>query len=139
QIQQMRMPRLQYEIRVPEQMKDCMIPRLSLQPIVENAIVHGIELKPGVGMINITGFLESRLFNIVVDDNGSGLQEACIRELGSRLRLPLESDAGYGLWNTNQRLQLMFGKGSGIALEPSPLGGLRVRLFWEMTALEEEG
>ena len=129
-IQRMRMPRMKYDIHIPEEMKDCAVPRLFLQPIVENAVIHGIELKPGEVTILVSGSCQSDRYTITVDDNGVGLSDAQIREIENRLHLPLESDIGYGLWNTQHRLQLMFGKTSGIAFSQSPLGGLRVTIQW---------
>jgi len=130
EIYRMRMTRLAYALDVPDGMGDFIVPRLFLQPIVENAIVHGIEKKPGEAEIRISGSWENGVCVLVVDDNGAGLPEDRITELQSRISAAEESDRGYGLWNTYHRLQLMYGKSSGLELSPSPLGGLRVRIFW---------
>lgn len=138
-IQQMRMSRLRFEINIPEVMENLVIPRLSIQPIVENAVIHGIEMKPGEVMIRIEGSFTDRMFSLTIDDDGVGLSEAQIRELETRLRLPLETEVSYGLWNTYHRLQLMFGKTSTIEFARSPLGGLRVKLHWENSVQVEGG
>jgi Predicted signal transduction protein with a C-terminal ATPase domain len=137
-IQRMRMPRLRFLIDIPEAVEGITIPRLSIQPIVENAVVHGIELKPGEAEIRITGSMEEGFCYLLVDDNGAGLPEERIQAMDKSMRLTTESDIGYGLWNVSQRLQLMFGPSAGVRFSPSPLGGLRVGLAWPTPGSESE-
>ncbi|CAM4110852.1 histidine kinase [Paenibacillus alkaliterrae] len=129
-IHNLRLKRLHYEINMPEEMLELSVPRLLLQPIVENAIVHGIENKPGDGLILITGHLVDGLCEIVVDDNGTGLTDKALARLQQQLGLPMEAAAGCGVWNVHQRLHFVFGAGAGLRLAHSTLGGLRVTLTW---------
>nr|WP_245363326.1 sensor histidine kinase [Cohnella thailandensis] len=137
-IQRMRMPRLRFSIDVPETMEEMIVPKLTIQPVVENAVLHGIELKPGEAEIRITGSMEQGFCYLHVDDNGTGLPEERIQAMDKSMRLTTESDIGYGLWNVSQRLQLMFGPSAGVCFSPSPLGGLRVRLAWPTPGSESE-
>lgn len=133
-IHNLRLQRLHYEIDVPEAMLELPLPRLLLQPIVENAIVHGIENKPGDGIIRITGCLYQDTCEIVVDDNGIGLTDEAFASLERQLSLPIETASGFGVWNVHQRLHYVFGEGAGLRLSRSPLGGLRVTLMWRRDA-----
>ncbi|QJC51546.1 histidine kinase [Paenibacillus albicereus] len=127
-IHAMKMHRLHYEIDMPDELLSMTLPRLLLQPIVENAIVHGIERKPGTGRIRITGARKDGMTEIIVDDNGAGLDPDRLMLLSAKLQKMIEEDMGCGLWNIRQRLVHQFGAGSDLSLEPSPLGGLRVAI-----------
>lgn len=129
-IHNLRLRRLSSEIDIPEAMMDLSIPRLLLQPIVENAIVHGIDNKPGEGLIRIAGSVSETGCQIVVDDNGPGMTDEAIDVMEQQLALPQEAAAGFGIWNVHQRLRYVFGEDAGLKLSHSPLGGLRVTLTW---------
>ncbi|WP_409342681.1 sensor histidine kinase [Paenibacillus sp. MBLB4367] len=129
-IHNLRLQRLHYEIDVPEAMQELPLPRLLLQPIVENAIVHGIDNKPGDGLIRITGSMYDDSCEIVVDDNGAGMSDEALAGLEQQLALPVEATAGFGVWNVHKRLHYAFGESSGLRLSHSPLGGIRVTLTW---------
>ncbi|QJD81981.1 sensor histidine kinase [Cohnella herbarum] len=130
-IQNLRIQRFHCEIDIPERMNGLSIPRLLLQPIVENAIVHGVEKQTGFGIIQITGEQEGRICKIIVEDNGAGMDPEALSELQSKLLLPMEDDMGCGMWNVNQRLIHLYKGGSGLRLSRSELGGMRVELVWE--------
>ncbi|CAG7652325.1 hypothetical protein PAESOLCIP111_06503 [Paenibacillus solanacearum] len=130
-IQNLRMQRLYYEIDVPEAMLDLKIPRLMVQPIVENAIVHGIEHQPGECLILISGTSKDGRYRLVVEDNGAGMTEEAMKELRGKLALPMDRHMGTGVWNVHQRLQYAYGAEAGLLLEASPLGGMRMTLVWQ--------
>ena len=130
EIQSLRMSRFHYEIRIPDAMLSLQIPRLILQPVVENAVVHGIEPKIGVGHICITGKRDGYNMEITVEDDGVGVSEEKLRELTQQLTMPMDSHMGYGIWNVNQRLALRYGEGAGVRYSRSETGGLIVRLVW---------
>lgn len=128
----LRLERLDYRIEVPPEMLREPIMRLTLQPVVENAIEHGIEPKPGQGTIRISGFREAGWNLLAVEDSGCGLDKEALLDLLESLERPMDADTGCGLWNVHQRLRSRFGPGAGIALEKSEeLGGLRVVLRWK--------
>ncbi|MFD0714170.1 sensor histidine kinase [Paenibacillus sp. GCM10027626] len=130
QIQNMRMKRITYETMIPEEMNRLIIPRLLLQPIVENAVIHGIEPKEGAGIIAIKGIVLEREYRIVIEDDGVGLDEAAMRELNESLDYREEQvRRSMGLWNVNQRLKLTYGKHSGLFLYRVPGGGVRAELI----------
>lgn len=105
--------RFDYEILLDSQeLMECLIPRLSVEPIVENAVVHGIEgsLHRGRVVVSISREGEDLLFQIA--DNGTGF------DVGALAVDPTPSGKGHriGIRNTDKRLKLMFGEGCGLML-----------------------
>lgn len=129
-IHTLRMERIQYHISIPDEMLKEKFLRLTLQPIVENAIVHGIEPKMGEGFICITGKKEGDQNQLIVEDNGLGLGSEQLAALKEQLSSSVNKGENYGIWNVRQRLLLQYGKSSGIKVTSSKSGGLRVSLFW---------
>ncbi|RKP54084.1 sensor histidine kinase [Cohnella endophytica] len=130
EIQKLRRNRLDFTVELPPRLRKIEIPPLVIQPLVENAVLHGIEEKSGEGIIQIGVSEEEGWFRIVVEDNGKGLNEEGRINLARELEEPMSEKTGCGLWNVNQRLQLRYGEGAGIEIGPSELGGLRVVLNW---------
>ena len=117
-IQQMRYQDiLQYEICVPEELNHCQIPKITLQPLVENALYHGIKNKRGKGMIRIEGELDGEDCILLITDNGKGMTPERLEQVrkGIRNRKARETDI-YGLYNVNERIRLNFGENYGITI-----------------------
>ncbi|MBC8080856.1 MAG: histidine kinase [Gorillibacterium sp.] len=127
-IQNLQTQRLEYDLQVPEHMLALEVPRLTLQPIIENSIKHGIEKKRGTSSIHIHGYEDEEFHIIVIKDNGLGMETNDIDQLRRNLSLPLDDEMGCGLWNVHQRLLYHFGEGSGLFFEEVPTGGLRVTI-----------
>ncbi|MFC4811767.1 cache domain-containing sensor histidine kinase [Paenibacillus sp. GCM10023250] len=136
EIQQMRMKRFEYEIDVPEEMMELPVPRLIVQPAAENAIVHGIERKPGRGRIAIRGRQEDAYNYLVVEDDGAGMSQDALVRLMETMDRTMDESMGCGVWNVHQRLKIQYGDGSGIGMSLLPEGGIRVTLAW--TRLDRE-
>ncbi|MFA7109253.1 MAG: sensor histidine kinase, partial [Sphaerochaetaceae bacterium] len=104
-----------------EQALRIKIPKLTLQPIVENAIVHGLECKSGKGRILINvEILDSRLL-IVVKDNGVGMDEETTKTLRKKFvirdnnqMVNNNNEGGIALQNVNQRIKILFGEQYGL-------------------------
>lgn len=109
---------LEYEIQVPEELFDCMIPKITIQPLVENALYHGIKNKRGSGKILIGGVKEDTCFLLQIKDNGIGIHQERLKQVreGIRNKVLTGSDI-YGLYNVNERIRLNFGEGYGIYIE----------------------
>ncbi|WP_342480221.1 histidine kinase [Paenibacillus sp. FSL L8-0340] len=132
EIQNMRMSRLQYTVNIPPQMRRLDLPPLVLQPLVENAVLHGIQPLAAAGMLRITGSCSGRTMTLTVEDDGQGMRPEAIRELESKLGRAMDEEMGCGLWNVHQRMRLRFGEEAGLTFAASPLGGLRVTLLWQL-------
>ena len=117
--------RLNYHIDIPEELMGCKIPKLLLQPVVENSLVHGMKNIHSIA-INISAWKENGQLNLCVEDNGSGISEDKLKEL----RKGLEQEDVYrehiGLYNSHRVVRLLYGPESGMTIESSPGNGTRV-------------
>lgn len=109
---------LQYEICVPNSLCEYLIPKITIQPLVENALYHGIKNKRGLGKIEISGKIESSYFTLQIKDNGIGIKEERLRQVQNQIfnKKTEESDV-YGVYNVNERIRLNFGEAYGITIE----------------------
>lgn len=131
-IQKMRYrDKLRYSIDIPEELLDLRIPKLILQPIVENAIYHGIKPLPEGGKVWISAKREDGSIILVVEDSGIGMSEQELRELF----LPKQRGSrGIGVLNVHERIRLVFGEGYGLKYTQREVGGTRVEVL--MPAVE---
>lgn len=122
-IQQVRYEdQLSYSVDVPEALRSLRVSKLILQPLVENAIYHGIKNRESGGLIQIRASLQDDRLLLEITDNGPGLSPERLSELQTRLAtmdLPGETAAGkgYGLYNVHERIRLSFGAAYGISIE----------------------
>ena len=109
---------LQYEIDVPESLYEYTIPKITIQPLAENALYHGIKNKRGGGRISIHGEDLEDCFILSVADNGIGIEEQRLIEIKESLnRSHAPQGDIYGLYNVNERIRLRFGNEYGISIE----------------------
>lgn len=108
-----------YELRVEESVLPLAIMKLTLQPIVENAIYHGIKNKPGRGVIRITGSRQDNRVVLEVYDDGAGIPADKLKQLQTSIDTPEVEDMPitFGLRNAHMRLKLHFGEQGGLKLE----------------------
>lgn len=118
---------LDYDIQIPEKLQHYMIPKITLQPLVENALYHGVKNRRGRGRITITGKPEKEWFEIQVQDNGIGMTEEKLSQVRGEMndRSTVRENV-YGLYNVNERILLRFGEAYGISLESKYGEGTRV-------------
>ncbi|WP_229263789.1 sensor histidine kinase [Cohnella cholangitidis] len=135
-IQKLRNGRIHYHIDIPGEMMKQQVPRLMLQPVVENAVIHGVGKSYSSGEIRITGEMSGAFCKLYVDDDGPGMTEEQLDALNRKIRGPMQDDMGYGFWNTHQRINHQFGERSCLLFVKSELGGLRTEIIWEIP--EEE-
>lgn len=138
EIQKMRMPRIRYNQFIPHEMLRLEVPSLILQPLVENAVLHGIESSASATTVSITGTWTAEGAALTVEDDGKGMTPDALQALRDKMHSPMEEEMGCGLWNVHQRMRLRFRYSSGLTFEPSPLGGLRVTITWQLTPAGEE-
>lgn len=112
-----------YDINVDPELLSCKTPKLILQPIVENAIYHGLKLKEGMGYLYIHIYEAGNEIRMQVEDTGLGMPEELVERL-NREFAEISSDqagTGYGIRNVNDKLKIVFGKDCGVQVE-STLG-----------------
>jgi len=108
--------KVQYQID-PE-ILDCLIPRLLLQPLVENALVHGIAPVEGQGMLVIRGLIEDETIRLQVTDNGAGISAERLAEIEQGLKPT--NQHGIGISNVQDRIRLNFGDRYGLSIKSVP-------------------
>lgn len=121
---------LSYDIEVPESLYIYSIPKITIQPLVENALYHGIKNKRGMGHISIRGQAGEKDFTITVTDDGIGIDETRLMQVQSGIQNKvLTGKDFYGLYNVCERIRLNFGEEYGIFIESVYGEGTSVRVI----------
>ncbi len=113
--------------------------KLIVQPILENAIYHGMEYADGEGEIHIRAFRAGEDVVIEVEDNGPGMPEEVVEQLlkpSQEGAVPRAKGSGIGLRNVHTRIRLTFGPAYGLSIRSEPDRGTLVRIY--LPALEQE-
>lgn len=106
------------EIDIEPEILSCSMPRFILQPVVENAVIHGIEPLNRRGLISVKGFQQESDFVFVITDNGIGMEEKKIKEiLQERRNEEKLRFSGMGIGNVDKRIRLLMGKNYGVVIE----------------------
>ncbi|MCR4896475.1 MAG: sensor histidine kinase [Lachnospiraceae bacterium] len=117
---------MRYEIDIPDAMGEYYILKLLLQPLVENALYHGIKIKRGGGTILVSGRMEDGQLRFLVKDTGSGMTAEQLRDLNERMKkgqpAVSESGGGFGLVNVNMRIRLYYNQPEGLQIRSGPEG-----------------
>ncbi|UVI32022.1 sensor histidine kinase [Paenibacillus spongiae] len=113
---------------LPKGTEQLHVPRLILQPLIENAYNHGLENKLKDGWIRVSFELQGDTLVIAVEDNGDELDESTLYSLRMRLLAAEESAESTGLFNVHRRVQIKYGQGCGLTLLAGESGGLRAEL-----------
>jgi two-component system sensor histidine kinase YesM len=117
---------LDYSLDVPEELNDHQIVKLVLQPLVENALYHGLKNKEGKGHIAIRARREGQTIVFSVSDTGVGIGEERLRALEAGLQDPEGRADGFGLKNVSDRIRIYFGEGHGLCFHSRPGEGTTV-------------
>lgn len=112
-------------VAAQEDILDLYIPKLIIQPILENAIVHGIEQKVGAGTVSVSITKEQNVVTVCVLDDGVGMPAELTNQIiNGEHPMQDEGHTLVGVYNVNTRLQMYFGKEFGLRLENNPGGGV---------------
>ncbi|NLO98872.1 MAG: sensor histidine kinase [Clostridiaceae bacterium] len=137
EIQQMRYSDLMdYEIDIPDQLKKYILPKLTLQPLVENALYHGIKNRRRKGLIRLTGRKENEHIILEVMDDGRGMSEERLNEV--RASLNAGKTEGFGLRTVHQRIRILFGGEYGLTLVSTPDVGTKIFVTIPMKTSDKE-
>ena len=115
------------EVDIPEDLMEAAVPRLCLQPILENSILHGFAAEKKWGCIAVVAYEDEDYLFIDVLDDGVGMDEEAVQKLNARLESGEQSDH-IGVVNTNMRIRLHYGEDCGLNISSNPSGGLCVRI-----------
>lgn len=111
--------RFRYVCHVEPELMKIEILKLLLQPLVENAIYHGLEPKGGEGTVSLTGTLDAGYATFIVEDDGVGIPDVAVIE------------QGYGMRNVRERLILYYGSSSAFSIQSKPGRGTTVTLRFQ--------
>ena len=119
---------MKYEIDIAEDMEEFMLPKLTLQPLIENALYHGLKNKRGGGTIKITGRLDGECLVFVVQDDGKGMTEEVLKRLQESIKKEKgdKNIDGFGIGNVNRRIRYYYGEQYGLSLESVENGGTKI-------------
>ena len=130
QIQEMRYRDiLEYDIQLDQVIYKYQILKLTLQPVVENALYHGIKYKRAKGCIHIHGEKEGDIIRLTVRDDGVGMDEEELTQLRQQIEKPCqETEKGFGLANVNERIHMYFGPEYGMKIQSQKGKGTTVEI-----------
>lgn len=114
--------KLMYNINFSDDILKYKIPKLILQPFIENSIIHGVECTQSTGILNITAYLEEDMLMFIVSDNGKGIEPDKIASLLSlEDECKDEESGGYAIGNINKRINFYYGTSCNLSIS-STLG-----------------
>jgi two-component system, sensor histidine kinase YesM len=141
-IQEMRYKdKFNYLIDIDPDLHEQSILKITLQPLVENAIYHGIKESDGEGFIRISGIIEDNTIVLEVEDNGTGMSREELELLSEGIETTPESRKklsrqGMGLRNVHQRIRLYFGEQYGLTCDSTPGSGTIISVRFPLTEKE---
>ncbi|RED76727.1 sensor histidine kinase [Cohnella phaseoli] len=133
--------RISCEYTVEGDPSEWQVPRLIVQPVLENAFIHGHEHTEENGRISVRVRCEHEALTITVEDNGNGIDEEKLAEVRKKLTLRHDETETHGIVNVHRRLGLLYGSASGVRIDPVAGGGTAVTLRIEARPVDrgEEG
>ena len=121
---------LEYEIRIDPRLYRYKILKLTLQPLVENSLYHGIKYKRAKGIITVTGEMEEGRIRLRVEDNGVGMEPEELENLQAEIMKPCkDTGKGFGLANVNERIRMNFGSEYGMTIRSEAGKGTAVDIL----------
>jgi len=129
-----------FSVCMDDSVLSLLVLKLTLQPLVENAIYHGIKERRGHGCIKVEAGRRDGMLVLRVADDGVGMSAetlASVRALLASLPAEKGQKLGYGISNVNERIQLSFGKKYGLSFDSSPDLGTTVEILHPLVTTEE--
>lgn len=111
---------LDWNINFDDEILEYRMLKFIMQPLVENAIYHGIKLKNEYGKLTIRGYKDKNMLIFVIKDTGKGMDEDTLTKLYQRInekKRDEKENRGYGIWNVNQRIKLYYGEQYGLQID----------------------
>jgi signal transduction histidine kinase len=127
-------PRLAFALDLPPTLSHTLVPSFILQPLVENAIRHGLEPQVSGGRIEVKARTEGSQLLLTVSDNGSGISELALADAARPLQADgAQAGSSWGLTHVRQRLHTLYGPRASMHISPLPSGGTCVVLTLPLT------
>jgi two-component system sensor histidine kinase YesM len=130
------------ELDIQEEIKDCLMPKLLLQPIVENCFQHGFDRSTGNWKLQVKAYMtEDKKVHIIVQDNGTGMNEEQVKALNESMKAAafgsMKSSKHIGLLNVNSRIKLNFSENDGLTVYSKKDEGTRIEYIFDAQRMEE--
>ena len=114
---------------IPDELMEYQIPRLTLQPVIENAILHGIlEKESKEGTIVLTGWMEEEDIILLISDDGVGIPPEKLDVILSGTGKSVSGGSNIAIYNTHRRLQILYGERYGLSYSSPPGEGTEVQI-----------
>ncbi|MCC8102409.1 MAG: histidine kinase [Clostridiales bacterium] len=114
---------------IPDDLLDCQIPKLTLQPVIENAIQHGIlEKTSKTGTIVVTGWMENSDIVLLISDDGVGMTQEKLKHILYGTGQSASGGSNIAIYNTHRRLQILYGETYGLSYTSQPGEGTEVQI-----------
>jgi two-component system sensor histidine kinase YesM len=111
------------EYDIDPEVLSAKVPKLFLQPIIENVFTHAFDSMDKDGVVKISARADGNLVSFLIEDNGKGI---CKDDIDTILNSPREDNLSIGISNVNRRIKIIYGEEYGIKIEPSVSGGTKV-------------
>lgn len=120
--------RLEYKISLDDASEKALIPKLIIQPLVENSVVHGLESVTGTTHITVNVTTADQRVHISVCDDGAGIDPQVLRQLPRNYQPSDPQKSGYALRNIYERLSLLYGENFSFTIQSEPMKGTQIDL-----------
>ena len=121
-----------YEIDVPNEVQNCVVPKLIVQPLIDNSVKHGFGDKERM-KVSIGAHTVGKKLHIVVSDDGAGMDESELKAMRKLIRAQSNKTNHIGLYNVERRIELLYGRGYGMTIDSVADGGTTVRISLPVT------
>ena len=116
-----------YEIDVPDEVQNCVVPKLIVQPLIDNSVKHGFADKERM-KVSIGAHTVGKKLHIVVSDDGAGMDESQLKAMRKLIRAQSNKTNHIGLYNVERRIELLYGRGYGMTIDSVAGSGTTVRI-----------
>jgi len=121
-----------YEIDVPDEVQNCVVPKLIIQPLIDNSVKHGFGDKERM-KVSIGAHTVGKKLHIVVSDDGAGMDESKLKAMRKLIRAQSNKTNHIGLYNVERRIELLYGRGYGMTIDSVAGAGTTVRISLPVT------
>ena len=128
----------EYSVKVDEETKTCMLPKFIVQPLVENACVHGVEAISNNRYVEVNAYIEENKLVVIVRDNGSGIEEERLESLRNMLDGGEKLVESVGIFNVYQRMVLYYGRDFTFDVSSIPGEGTEMKITVPVRHSKEE-
>ena len=119
--------RLTYSIDIPEEVENIVIPKLIIQPLIENAVKYGAEGRVNLH-VALSAYIDGSDLVLICEDNGVGMDEETLERVNRQLEKEVNDSTHFGLYNIHRRLRLRYGQKAGVSIESSNAEGTRLKI-----------